>query len=91
MTLIVYAVNLFVLIVALRSTICYSFQFDSFSRGSSTYLLAADISSLESVDQQKSESFRAPINEIERRRNFAIISHPDAGRTFSYSESEESE
>lgn len=28
-----------------------------------------------------SESFKAPIVEINRRRNFAIISHPDAGKT----------
>ena len=28
-----------------------------------------------------SESFRAPAYEIDRRRNFAIISHPDAGKT----------
>jgi len=27
------------------------------------------------------ESFRAPQDEIDRRRNFAIISHPDAGKT----------
>lgn len=27
------------------------------------------------------ESFRAPQEEIDRRRNFAIISHPDAGKT----------
>lgn len=27
------------------------------------------------------ESFRAPAYEIDRRRNFAIISHPDAGKT----------
>ncbi len=25
------------------------------------------------------ESYKAPTHEIERRRNFAIISHPDAG------------
>ena len=28
-----------------------------------------------------SESFKAPSFEIDRRRNFAIISHPDAGKT----------
>jgi peptide subunit release factor RF-3 len=28
-----------------------------------------------------SESYRAPSFEIERRRNFAIISHPDAGKS----------
>lgn len=33
----------------------------------------------ESVIASNSESFRAPDIEIERRRNFAIISHPDAG------------
>jgi Elongation factor Tu GTP binding domain len=27
------------------------------------------------------ESFKAPAYEIDRRRNFAIISHPDAGKT----------
>lgn len=27
------------------------------------------------------ESFKAPAFEIDRRRNFAIISHPDAGKT----------
>jgi hypothetical protein len=27
------------------------------------------------------ESYKAPSNEISRRRNFAIISHPDAGKT----------
>lgn len=38
----------------------------------------------ESVDidqESKVESFKAPLQEIERRRNFAIISHPDAGKT----------
>ena len=28
-----------------------------------------------------STSYAAPINEIERRRNLAIISHPDSGKT----------
>jgi hypothetical protein len=31
--------------------------------------------------QSAGESFRAPKSEIDRRRNFAIISHPDAGKT----------
>jgi len=35
-------------------------------------------SSSSSVDD---DNFKAPINEIDRRRNFAIISHPDAGKT----------
>lgn len=38
-----------------------------------------------SVDSENSEldieSYKAPIYEIDRRRNFAIISHPDAGKT----------
>ena len=33
-----------------------------------------------SIDNQE-DSFKAPIAEIDRRRNFAIISHPDAGKT----------
>jgi peptide chain release factor 3 len=33
------------------------------------------------VDNDYEGSFKAPIDEIERRRNFAIISHPDAGKT----------
>lgn len=28
-----------------------------------------------------SDTYKAPDNEINRRRNFAIISHPDAGKT----------
>lgn len=31
--------------------------------------------------EYNSESFKAPLHEIQRRRNFAIISHPDAGKT----------
>ena len=33
-----------------------------------------------SSSESNSESFKAPSNEIQRRRNFAIISHPDAGK-----------
>jgi len=36
------------------------------------------VSSSSSTDD---DNFKAPINEIDRRRNFAIISHPDAGKT----------
>jgi hypothetical protein len=32
-------------------------------------------------DQLESQSLRAPEEEINKRRNFAIISHPDAGKT----------
>lgn len=38
-------------------------------------------SSSSSSSEYSSESFKAPLNEIQRRRNFAIISHPDAGKT----------
>lgn len=39
-------------------------------------------SSSSSIDSNNQEdSFKAPIAEIDRRRNFAIISHPDAGKT----------
>ena len=31
--------------------------------------------------QITTESWKAPVHEINRRRNFAIISHPDAGKT----------
>lgn len=31
--------------------------------------------------EQDIQSHKAPIHEISRRRNFAIISHPDAGKT----------
>jgi hypothetical protein len=34
---------------------------------------------IESMSPSESESFKAPEFEVERRRNFAIISHPDAG------------
>ncbi len=33
-------------------------------------------------DKLYEETFKAPTFEIERRRNFAIISHPDAGTWF---------
>lgn len=33
------------------------------------------------LEAKAPESFKAPIAEINRRRNFAIISHPDAGKT----------
>ena len=33
------------------------------------------------VDGVGLTSFKAPLYEIDRRRNFAIISHPDAGKT----------
>jgi len=35
---------------------------------------------IETTSEYNSESFKAPLNEIQRRRNFAIISHPDAGK-----------
>lgn len=35
----------------------------------------------ETVGDPMSNSHQAPLNEIRRRRNFAIISHPDAGKT----------
>ena len=38
-----------------------------------------DSSSVETTGDET--SCRAPLHEIERRRNFAIISHPDAGKT----------
>jgi small GTP-binding protein len=36
---------------------------------------------LKSSVQEDRNSYQAPVGEIERRRNFAIISHPDAGKT----------
>ncbi len=33
------------------------------------------------IEVPSSDSYQAPVVEIERRRNFAIISHPDAGKT----------
>ena len=35
----------------------------------------------EFIDNDYEGSFKAPTYEIDRRRNFAIISHPDAGKT----------
>jgi peptide chain release factor 3 len=35
----------------------------------------------ETTGDEESKSYRAPSFEIERRRNFAIISHPDAGKS----------
>lgn len=40
-----------------------------------------DISTDSGLTSSGLESFRAPAYEIDRRRNFAIISHPDAGKT----------
>ena len=41
--------------------------------------LNEEIISIDSTNQE--DSFKAPVAEIDRRRNFAIISHPDAGKT----------
>jgi hypothetical protein len=52
-------------------------QYLSVSRQKST---SSDSLPLEKeASNSEIESFKAPLNEIERRRNFAIISHPDAG------------
>ena len=40
-----------------------------------------DISTESGLTSSGLESFKAPAYEIDRRRNFAIISHPDAGKT----------
>eukprot|EP01038_Epipyxis_sp_PR26KG_P006879 gene6879-9425_t len=40
-----------------------------------------DLMSSTSIVNSNTESFKAPTKEINRRRNFAIISHPDAGKT----------
>ena len=41
------------------------------------------VTEMNSIDAEGlgEESFRAPIGEIDRRRTFGIISHPDAGKT----------
>lgn len=42
---------------------------------------SSDTAMDEEVWATSGESFRAPQEQIDRRRNFAIISHPDAGKT----------
>lgn len=37
--------------------------------------------SLYATSNEASASYKAPSNEIDRRRNLAIISHPDSGKT----------
>jgi len=49
----------------------------------SSVVLSLEVGSIDPLvtypDLNRIESFRAPLSEIDRRRNFAIISHPDAG------------
>ena len=42
---------------------------------------ASTVPTTTSPNRDNSDTFQAPVTEIDRRRNFAIISHPDAGKT----------
>lgn len=52
-----------------------------YSASNDLILLEEQNSNSEDDARDLSESYRAPSFEIERRRNFAIISHPDAGKS----------
>ena len=65
------------------SAITVSFSFRSIGRFPVPSVLYSDVSEADH-SQLATESYRAPLNEIDRRRNFAIISHPDAGRFKNY-------
>ena len=57
----------------------------AFLAPSSHAVIAKRTSSLFSTTEEAApaiinESYAAPLNEIERRRNLAIISHPDSGK-----------
>lgn len=62
------------------SAVSFSFSFRSMGRFPVPSVLYSDVSEADHSSQLATESYRAPLNEIDRRRNFAIISHPDAGR-----------
>ena len=55
-------------------------QVHSFSPSTTCKLQSALFSTTDS-DKDSSVSFKAPAAEIDRRRNLAIISHPDSGKT----------
>jgi hypothetical protein len=57
----------------------HSLQYSHKLRSYLTYLQST--SSVDNEAEAAFLDFRAPLHEIERRRNFAIISHPDAGKT----------
>ena len=63
------------------SVICIrnSISFRMITRFPVQSVLHSEISDTDGSSPLTIESFRAPLNEIDRRRNFAIISHPDAG------------
>ena len=61
-------------------SISISFSFRSIGKFPVQSVLYSEVSETDHSSQLATESFRAPLNEIDRRRNFAIISHPDAGR-----------
>ena len=66
-------------------TISFSFSFRSIGRFPFRSVLYSEVSDVDHSNLLATESYRAPLNEIDRRRNFAIISHPDAGRFWSCS------
>ena len=52
------------------------------SSSSSSYPRHVELyETVETNDETSTFSFKAPIPEIDRRRNLAIISHPDSGKT----------
>ena len=69
--------------------ICFLERSTSFQRSPSTIRFVRnelrasteDLSTEPEFTSSGLESFKAPAYEIDRRRNFAIISHPDAGKT----------
>lgn len=84
--------------LALLLYFCLILEFVAFQRSPSStntllqlkyrffYTLHSEVGSFDQSvsfpDINRVESFRAPLSEIDRRRNFAIISHPDAGELF---------
>jgi hypothetical protein len=67
--------------VLIAPAIAYRLRQASSSRLSRFILRSTTDDVAAEFDASVAESYKAPVFEIERRRNFAIISHPDAGKT----------
>lgn len=75
--------SLTLLVVCLISTVQFSHSFQRYTSKTikQTKIIFSSTPDTESPVEERTESFKAPVYEIDRRRNFAIISHPDAGKT----------
>lgn len=79
--LLILSILLFLLIIHIPCEAFHIQLSQSFHNRFSIHPLCQSETIDQSIDILSGESCRAPLVEIERRRNFAIISHPDAGKT----------